>query len=130
MHKRILLVGSALIFLGITLGAFGAHFLKVVLSSDQLASFETGVRYQMYHGLALLFLGTYFKNKTKENLKWVVRLMVYGVILFSGSIYLLATKDFFGLDGLSVLGPVTPIGGVLLIMSWGKLTSTFWKNKQ
>lgn len=127
MDKKIL---SAAGFLGMTailLGAFGAHALKKVLDPEALATFETGVKYQIYHALFLLFLGI---NATISNtLKLVLfRLVLAGVILFSGSIYLLATKNLSGMD-LSFIGPLTPIGGSLLIAAWGVLTVHFFKKK-
>lgn len=127
MDKKIL---SAAGFLGMTailLGAFGAHALKKVLDPEALATFETGVKYQIYHALFLLFLGI---NTTISNrLKLVLfRLILAGVILFSGSIYLLATKSLSGMD-LKFIGPLTPIGGSLLIAAWGVLMVHFLKKK-
>ena len=127
MDKKIL---SAAGFLGMTailLGAFGAHALKKVLDPEALATFETGVKYQIYHALFLLFLGI---NTTISNrLKLVLfRLILAGVILFSGSIYLLATKSLTGMD-LKFIGPFTPIGGSLLIAAWGVLMVHFLKKK-
>ena len=127
MDKKIL---SAAGFLGMTailLGAFGAHALKKVLDPEALATFETGVKYQIYHALFLLFLGI---NTTISNrLKLVLfRLILAGVILFSGSIYLLATKSLTGMD-LKFIGPLTPIGGSLLIAAWGVLMVHFLKKK-
>jgi uncharacterized membrane protein YgdD (TMEM256/DUF423 family) len=90
------------------------------LSPEQLISFETGVKYQIYHALFLLFLGlsgVLLMDKTKKRLYWLV---VLGVILFSGSIYLLTTKNVTGID-FKFLGPITPIGGMLLITAWGIL---------
>ena len=120
MDKRILLVAAILGVTAIILGAFGAHGLKKVLSVEQLATFEVGVRYQMYHALFLLFLGlsaVFLTDKTKKLMYWLV---VLGVTFFSGSIYLLTTKNVTGIDFI-FLGPITPIGGTLLITAWGIL---------
>lgn len=120
MERKII---ATAVFLGLTaiiLGAFGAHALKNYLTPEQLISFETGVKYQMYHALFLLFLGlsgVLLMDKTKKLLYWLV---VLGVILFSGSIYLLTTKNVTGMD-FKFLGPITPIGGMLLITAWGIL---------
>lgn len=120
MERKI--IGTAT-FLGLTaiiLGAFGAHALKNYLTPEQLISFETGVKYQMYHALFLLFLGlsaVFLTDKTKKLLYWLV---VLGVTFFSGSIYLLTTKNVTGID-FKFLGPITPIGGTLLITAWGIL---------
>ena len=116
MNKIWIILGSSLIVLAIVLGAFGAHALKDVLDSNQLASFETGVRYQVYHGLSMLILGLN-ANKFTFSLTWTMRLMLAGVLLFSGSIYFLSLQDMLNVK-LSFLGPVTPIGGVLMISSW------------
>ena len=119
MDKKILLVA---VFLGVTaiiLGAFGAHALKKVLSEAQLQSFEVGVRYQMYHALFLLFIGTFAMLNEKER-AIIFWLTLSGVLFFSGSIYLLATNQLTQLK-TKFLGPVTPIGGMLLISAWGYL---------
>lgn len=116
MNRKIVITGAILIVVAIVLGAFGAHALKKVLDFNQLSSFETGVRYQIYHGLALLILGL---NSSKFNfgLKWVSGLLNTGVILFSGSIYGLTLQPILEMK-LSFLGPITPIGGMLLIIGW------------
>lgn len=108
-------------FTGVILGALGAHALKEVLSPEALESFKTGVTYQMYHALQLLFI--YYliqKNPEFRILKWAQNLSIIGVILFSVSIYLLAMQGVWGIS-LRFLGPVTPIGGLFLIASWGLL---------
>jgi uncharacterized membrane protein YgdD (TMEM256/DUF423 family) len=124
-------ITSAAALMGITaiiLGAFGAHALKKYLSVEQLASFETGVKYQMYHALFLLFLGL-TTSLTEKVKKTILQLVIFGVIFFSGSIYLLATKPLSGID-FKFVGPVTPIGGALLILAWGVLFYAFWKPKR
>ena len=107
--------------IAIVLGAFGAHALKKELSVEQLSSFETGVKYQMYHALFLLFLGQ-VSNLSEKVKKRVFQLVLFGVFFFSGSIYLLTTKAITGID-FRFIGIVTPIGGALLIVAWGVL---FW----
>lgn len=115
---------SAAAFFGMTaiiFGAFGAHALKKVLLPEHLISFETAVKYQMYHALFLLFLG--LQNQLDEKSKKLIYYFaVLGVILFSGSIYLLSTGSISGIN-FKPFGFVTPIGGVFLILSWGVL---FW----
>jgi uncharacterized membrane protein YgdD (TMEM256/DUF423 family) len=120
MERKIIATAAFFGLTAIILGAFGAHALKNYLSPEQLISFETGVKYQIYHALFLLFLGlsgVLLMDKTKKRLYWLV---VLGVILFSGSIYLLTTKNVTGID-FKFLGPITPIGGMLLITAWGIL---------
>ncbi len=116
MQTRILSAAAVLGFTAIVLGAFGAHALRAVLSADQLTSFETGVKYQMYHALFLLFLGTTAVLSDKAR-RGIYRLTVIGVVLFSFSIYLLTTRNLTGID-LKPIGFITPIGGLLLIVAW------------
>ncbi|GGC83609.1 membrane protein [Flavobacterium lutivivi] len=128
MENRITITG---LFFGVTsiiLGAFGAHALKNYLTPEQLISFETGVRYQMYHALFLLFLA---KNesinlKTKKSVYYLISI---GVVLFSFSIFLLTTKNVTSID-FKFLGPITPIGGLLLISGWMILLINFFKRKE
>ena len=119
MEKKVIATAAVLGLTAIILGAFGAHALKKVLTAEELVTFETGVRYQVYHALFLLFVGTtaLVTDKAKKTMFW---LTIAGVILFSGSIYLLATDRLMGIE-LKVLGPITPIGGFLLILAWGVL---------
>lgn len=100
--------------LAVIIGAFGAHALKDILNEPQQSSFETGIRYQMYHSLLLLFLSTQSKLKSKL----LLNLIVIGTMLFSFSIYFLNLRTYLGSDWLSFLGPVTPVGGLLLIAAW------------
>lgn len=128
MDKKITGAAGLIGMTAIILGAFGAHALKKYLSIEQLASFETGVKYQMYHALFLLFLGitTLVNEKAKKT---IFQLAVFGVIFFSGSIYLLATKPLSGID-FKFLGFITPIGGAWLIAAWGVLFWNVWKSKR
>jgi uncharacterized membrane protein YgdD (TMEM256/DUF423 family) len=127
MKRRIVLTGSFIGMLAIILGAFGAHLLKKYLSVEQLVTFETGVRYQMYHAFFLLFLSTR-KDFTPKTLKTIYNLTVAGVILFSGSIYLLATKNFTLFDS-KIIVFATPLGGLLLILAWLGLFVSILKQK-
>ncbi len=127
MDKKILSAAGFLGMMAIVLGAFGAHALKKVLDAEALLTFETGVKYQMYHALFLLFVGTTTALTTKVK-TLIYRLTLVGVILFSGSIYLLATKSLSGLE-LKFVGPLTPLGGVCLIGAWGLLMIHFLKKK-
>lgn len=128
MDKKIISTGAIFGMLAIILGAFGAHALKKVLSLEQLTTFETGVKYQMYHALFLLFIGlSGLSQKTKKTIYYLV---VVGVIFFSGSIYLLATNGHFIPFDFKAIGFVTPIGGLLFIVSWGILLFTILKEKK
>ena len=100
----------------VILGAFGAHALKEVLSESQLSSFQTGIRYQFFHGLAILILSlnkVHFTNRLSN----IIKIMSAGIVLFSFSIYLLSIQGLIGFS-MSFLGPITPFGGLLLITSW------------
>ena len=111
MKSAILLALTA-----VALGALGAHTLKDILSNSQMYSFETGVRYQLFHAITLLIL-TLNADKFNHHLIRSLTLMTTGICFFSFSIYLLSIQQAISLP-LSFLGPITPIGGVLLILSW------------
>ena len=119
--------GAIFGILAVILGAFGAHALKKVLDLQQLNTFETGVRYQMYHALFLLFLGL-VPGIAERKKKAIFYLVVVGVVLFSGSIYLLATNNLTSFN-FNVIGFVTPIGGLLLIIGWSLLLLGFLNKK-
>ena len=128
MERKILSSAAFMGMLAIVLGAFGAHGLKQYLSVEQLTAFETGVKYQMYHAFFLLFLGMN-SMLTAKSKKVIFRLVLSGVILFSGSIYVLTTKAISGID-FKFIGIVTPIGGTLLIAAWGVLFRDFLFEKR
>ncbi|WNH09364.1 DUF423 domain-containing protein [Thalassobellus suaedae] len=117
MTQQIIIATGAIFgMLSVILGAFGAHALKKILSSDQLHSFEVGVKYQMYHTIVLLVLG--FNNTHISSATyWCFTL---GILLFSFSIYGLVLSDAKG-KKLRFLGPITPIGGLLLVIGWLQL---------
>lgn len=122
--QRWLRLGSVLGFLGVGLGAFGAHALKARLSPDLLAVFETGVRYQMYHALALMALGLAAPGLIGEAPARRSGLaFALGTLIFSGTLYALA------LTGQRWLGAVTPVGGVLLLLGWLNLVIAFGRRR-
>jgi uncharacterized membrane protein YgdD (TMEM256/DUF423 family) len=127
MKNKTIIVAAFLGMLAIILGAFGAHALKKILTIEQLNIFETGVKYQMYHALFLLLVCNL--QMQEKTLKTIYKLTVFGIILFSGSIYLLATKTISGID-FKFIGILTPIGGLLLIGAWAILMVNFMKRKQ
>jgi uncharacterized membrane protein YgdD (TMEM256/DUF423 family) len=127
MDKKIISTGAIFGMIAIILGAFGAHALKKVLSIEALSTFETGVKYQMYHALFLVLIGTLNELSLKTK-KIIYNLVVFGVLFFSGSIYLLATNSLTSFD-FKVIGFITPIGGLLLILGWGVLFFNFIKKK-
>ncbi len=114
MNQQIIVITAALFgMLSVIFGAFGAHALKNILSKDQLHSFEVGVKYQMYHAIVLLALGMSSEH-IPSSIYWCFTL---GIVLFSFSIYGLVLSDAKG-KKLRFLGPVTPIGGLLLVIGW------------
>ena len=128
MDKKIITTGALMGLVAIILGAFGAHALKKLLTPELLVTFETGVRYQMYHAFFLLLLPN-FKTLTEKTKKTIYYLVIFGVLLFSGSIYGLATNYLTPFD-FKTIGFVTPIGGLLLIIAWGMLFYDYFKQKQ
>lgn len=114
--EKFIKIAILLALTAVTLGALGAHMLQDLLSNSQIHAFETGVRYQLFHAITLLIL-TLNSEKFNKHLKKSLSIMTLGICLFSLSIYLLCTQHIIGLS-LSFLGPITPIGGILLICSW------------
>lgn len=127
MDRKIICTGALMGMLAIILGAFGAHALKKILTPDLLATFETGVRYQMYQAFFLLLLPS-LKILTEKTKKNIFYLIVVGVVFFSGSIYGLATNYLTPFD-FKTIGFVTPIGGLLLIIAWATVFYQYFKSK-
>lgn len=128
MDKKFLIAGTCFGLLGVITGAFATHGLQPLLTEASMKSFETAVKYQMYHALLLLLLGT--KNFLTPKLRDVIfYLFVFGTIFFSGSIYLLATNNLTSLDFKSI-ALVTPFGGSLLIFGWALMLLSVLKLKK
>lgn len=127
MKTLTLVIAGVYGLLSVVLGAFGAHAFKKILSVERLESFETGVRYQMYAAFFLLIVGYILKFDTSSQ-KWISLLMIFGTLLFSFSIYFLSFQDYWGIN-LKFLGPITPLGGLFMIISWGMLIFYFAKAK-
>lgn len=118
MHKGFLVTASFIGALSVVLGAFGAHGLKKIVAAESLASFETAVRYQFYHVFALALTGFLFASGSHSLMKAAGLLFIAGMTLFSGSLYLLTYKSATQTEGLSWVGPITPLGGTLLVAGW------------
>lgn len=114
-----ILCGLSFAFLGVVIGAFAAHGLKPLLSVKEINNFETGVKYQFYHAFALISLGLIGSHfpKGEQSFKVAGFLFFIGIILFSGSLYLLSTQSLLNIS-IPLLGPITPVGGSLLIFGW------------
>lgn len=127
MKNLTLIIGAVYGLTSVILGAFGAHALKKVISVEKLVSFETGVRYQMYAAFFLLIVGYILKFETTSE-KWISILMIAGTFIFSVTIYLLAFSEVMAVPS-KIIGPLTPLGGLLMIISWVMLIFYFIKNK-
>lgn len=121
--RLFVLFGAGFAFLAVTLGAFGSHSLKAILEPNMLAVFETGVRYQMYHALALLFVGWACQQFPQASFHIAGWLFAAGIILFSGSLYVLA------LSGVRWLGAITPLGGVCFLAGWAVFAWQVFKQR-
>lgn len=128
MSRRFYITGFIFGLIGIILGAFATHGLKPVLTPQAMDSFETGVKFQIYHALLLLILGN-FKEQHQKVLNWAFYLIILGVLLFSGSIYFLSTNALTAFD-FTTIALVTPVGGSLLIFCWIILAVYFIKLKK
>ena len=127
MNKRIIITAAMLGLIAVVLGAFGAHGLKGRVGAGDLGNWKLGVSYQFYHTLALLFLSSFSKYKTRLiNFSYLA--FTAGVFLFSGSLYLLSTHTLTGINTM-IIGPITPIGGLFLILGWLMLLLAAIKNK-
>lgn len=114
-NRTTLAVAFAFGFLAVAIGAFGAHGLKPHMSEYQQSIFETASRYHFYHSIALLALAWL---PAKNTVKYITLFFIIGIILFSGSLYLLATKDLLNIAHWKFLGPITPIGGLFFLAGW------------
>ncbi|MBC7912935.1 MAG: DUF423 domain-containing protein [Pyrinomonadaceae bacterium] len=127
MNKQIIITAGFFGLLAVVLGAFGAHALKASLSATDLDTWKTGVSYQFYHTLTLLFLSSFSKYRSR-----LIIIAFYaftlGIIFFSGSIYLLSTHNITHIS-TSIIGPFTPLGGLFLILGWISLILAAIKNK-
>lgn len=128
MNKRIILTASFFGVVAVLLGAFGAHGLKALIDAPSLEIWQKGVDYQFYHTFALLYLSTFARYRNKLiNIAYFC--FTFGIVLFSGSLYLLATRSISHLDFTAFIGPLTPIGGLLFVLGWIMLFFAAFKDK-
>lgn len=119
MHRKFIIVAAIFGGLGVALGAFGAHGLEKVTNDEKiLQGFRTGVQYQIYHALALLAVAILYDKFSVKPMKWAGYFLIAGVILFSGSLYLLTFLKIQESSAIKFVGPVTPLGGVCFIVGW------------
>lgn len=128
MNRQIIITASVLGMLGVISGAFAAHSLKGLLTAQQLEVWHTAVQYQFYHIFALLFLSTFTRFKN-SMVRVTYYLFTLGIVFFSGSLYLLACRDLLGWSWINIMGPITPLGGVLFIAGWITLGLAAFRNK-
>lgn len=121
MSRSILLTAATFLVLAVALGAFGAHGLKAKLSAELMQVYKTGVEYHFYHALGLLLIGVLASTMPSGLLQWSALLLGLGIVLFSGSLYLMAVT------GIRWLGAITPFGGVSFIAGWVLLFIAVWK---
>jgi uncharacterized membrane protein YgdD (TMEM256/DUF423 family) len=126
MYKPALIAGALLAGLSVILGAFTAHALKSIMPEDQLAIFDTGVRYQFYHSFALLITGMLFAAFPYKQLQLASTFFIIGIVLFSGSLYVMTLLKTKGIS-LGPVGIITPIGGLFFILGWLFLLLGFMK---
>lgn len=118
MHKGFLITAALLGALAVALGAFAAHKLRQVLSPEQVATFETGVRYQFYHVFALLGVAVVYEKFPGGLMQWAGNCFIIGILLFSGSLYLMTALRATESVGVNKLGIITPFGGLFFIAGW------------
>lgn len=118
MHKLWLKIAALLGALSVALGAFGAHALKEILSTDALNTFETALKYQFIHTLVLFIMAFNYKQLAPKQFLWSARFFALGILFFSGSLYLLLTIKHLQIQGLGWIGAITPLGGIFFIIGW------------
>lgn len=129
MHKGFLKTAAIIGVLSVALGAFAAHGLKQHISDYAVSIFETGVRYQFYHAFALLASAILYKEFTGRLVKWSGYFFILGIILFSGSLYILTFIKAAVLPGYDWIGAITPLGGLCFIAGWLSLFFSFFGKK-
>ncbi|HEV7331121.1 MAG TPA: DUF423 domain-containing protein [Flavisolibacter sp.] len=127
MQKIYLIIGTILAGLAVALGAFGAHGLKKIVSAENVATYQTGVQYQMYHALALILVGILSERIANHYLSYAGVLFVAGIVLFSGSLYLIVSLYAMNKTVPTAVGILTPIGGLFFILGWISLLISLLK---
>ncbi|MCI0920304.1 DUF423 domain-containing protein [Sphingobacterium rhinopitheci] len=128
MNKQIILTASLFGLIAVVLGAFGAHGLEGKISEYHLGTWKTANEYQFYHTFALLFLSTFSRAKS-QSIRVSFIAFTIGIILFSGSLYLLSVRSLLGIESVSILGPITPLGGLCFMIGWIGLFIAAVKNR-
>lgn len=122
--KILILIGSALGALAVIFGAFGSHTLSSQLSPKSMHAYETGVEYHFYHTIAIFITALLYRTYRIKGFFWIGLYFLGGILLFSGSLYLLSTKELLGIESMNFIGILTPIGGLALMGSWAAIFFT------
>ncbi|MCA5004987.1 DUF423 domain-containing protein [Sphingobacterium bovistauri] len=128
MNKKIILTASLFGLIAVILGAFGAHGLEGKISDYHIDTWKTANQYHFYHTFAILFLSTFSRAKS-QSIRISFIFFTIGIFLFSGSLYLLSVRELIGLEKVSILGPITPLGGLCFIVGWIGLFVAALKNR-
>ncbi|MEO7311567.1 MAG: DUF423 domain-containing protein [Chitinophagaceae bacterium] len=118
MHRGLMMVGSLLGAFAVALGAFGAHALKQKIGPEELAVYQTGVQYHFYHVMAVFITASVYSKFHRPAVLWAGRFFIAGIVLFSGSLYLMTYLKAFTRSEIKWLGPITPLGGLFFIIGW------------
>jgi uncharacterized membrane protein YgdD (TMEM256/DUF423 family) len=129
MKRKLLIAGTLFAMLAVLGGAFGSHALRKILSPEELVAYETAVRYQMYHALAILFIALFINHNNKKYSSVAGILFASGIIFFSGSLYMITCLKAFSISIVMPLALSTPLGGVLFVCGWISLAIAVLKNK-
>ncbi len=129
MARKFIQIASLTALLGVVLGAFAAHGLQDKISADQISVFQTGVRYQFYHSFGIFITALLLQKNENVWIKRAAWSFILGIILFSGSLYLLSCRELLHLTSWKWLGPITPIGGVFFIIGWAFVFLSTFKSK-
>lgn len=117
-HRIYTKLGFLLAAISVILGAFGSHFLKGLLSEQDLNTFDIGVRYQMMHAMAIIIISLSHRKFDESKLDNILGLFIIGIVIFSGSLYLLSTRSLLGIESIKFIGAITPVGGIAFIFAW------------
>jgi uncharacterized membrane protein YgdD (TMEM256/DUF423 family) len=134
MHRKVLLWGLILAGIAVMLGAFGAHALKSLIPADKVIIFETGVRYQFMHAFALILFSFYLQHNLSisnppKGIKLTAHFFLLGILCFSGSLYLLSLQSICSYPYAKLVGPITPLGGLLFMLGWANWVRVVWLHK-
>ncbi len=127
LQRQLFKTGASLAGLSVILGAFGAHYIKDQVTVNMMQAFETGVRYQFYHALGILFMASFLRKLHEKTAVVVFRAFIAGIVLFSGSLYVLSTSQIWAGVAFSWIGAITPLGGLGFIFGWSWLVSKGYK---